>query len=226
MGRLCPFAAARDGGEMNELYIEQELQKGLWEPNQRDLRPGNRGQTCLHKAASNNRLGVVQILLKGKVNPNAKDLDGKTPLHEAASRGHDRVVTLLLSFGGDHLKLDNLYQNALHKACFENEPDVVRSLLLHNSRQKDKVVWKRYIDAEDKLGWTPLHFACRQGGIASSRILLESGAKVNTVNKFGSTPLHDAYKSGEMELVKLLIAKGADRSTLDNRGKTPAQYQY
>mmetsp|Transcript_88088 Transcript_88088/g.234209 ORF Transcript_88088/g.234209 Transcript_88088/m.234209 type:complete len:457 (+) Transcript_88088:4897-6267(+) len=55
-------------------------------------------QTALHLAASDGNYEIMQLLLKANANPNATDLDGKTPLN-CVSRGKKRCQTLLLQHG-------------------------------------------------------------------------------------------------------------------------------
>lgn len=55
------------------------------------------GQSCLHYAASRDRLDVARVLLDKGAEVNARDKMGSCPLHRAASRGHVKMVQLLLS---------------------------------------------------------------------------------------------------------------------------------
>ena len=71
-------------------------------------------------------------------------------------------------------------------------------------------------------GWTPLHFAARDGYKEIVELLIAKGADVNAKdNDGGTTPLHHAASYGRNEVVELLIAKGADVNAKDNYGGTP-----
>jgi hypothetical protein len=72
-------------------------------------------------------------------------------------------------------------------------------------------------------GWTPLHLAAAFGTPESVRLLLESGASVNTVSKNPQTnqPLHAALALGRNpETIRLLIEAGADPNARQTGGYT------
>jgi len=59
-------------------------------------------------AAENGHDAVVKLLLDiGKVDPHAKDRDGRMALHWAAWKGHDAVVHVLLESGKVDADADN-----------------------------------------------------------------------------------------------------------------------
>ena len=51
------------------------------------------GETGLHRAAENNAIQVVGLLLKAKAKVDAADDVGQRPLHLAASAGYTEVAT-------------------------------------------------------------------------------------------------------------------------------------
>ena len=56
-------------------------------------------------------------------------------------------------------------------------------------------------------GYTPLHYACREGHIDCVRLLLDRGAIVDSRTTAGNaTPLHRAAFTGRDEIVRLLCA--------------------
>ncbi|MEQ6342905.1 MAG: ankyrin repeat domain-containing protein [Gammaproteobacteria bacterium] len=75
--------------------------------NKADVNAGNNeGYTPLHGAVSygknDTRKTVVEILIKGGANVNAKTTrDGETPFHKAIARGDVEIVKLLLNYGAD-----------------------------------------------------------------------------------------------------------------------------
>lgn len=70
----------------------ESLLVGGANPNEMD----GRGETPLHVAAAEGRVGTVRVLLaRPDVDPNKTAVDGKTSLHVAAERGHVDVVTCL-----------------------------------------------------------------------------------------------------------------------------------
>jgi len=77
------------------------------------------------------------------------------------------------------------------------------------------------VNARDKNGRTPLHWACRGVHVELAQYLLENGADVNAADTNGVAPLHWAAMTGDATLVKLLLDRGADPSARDADGDTP-----
>ncbi|KAI4464129.1 ankyrin repeat-containing [Holotrichia oblita] len=109
---------------------------------------------------------------------------------------------------------------------------------------------RHYVNAEDQLGRTPLHYAASNGNTELVQLLLESGACTECKFKYsegrrvrrsgdnywkwnrlfmaltppdiwGRTPLHLAAKAGHVEIVRLLIENSADVNAEDTKGITP-----
>ncbi|KAK9737004.1 Ankyrin repeats (3 copies) [Popillia japonica] len=109
---------------------------------------------------------------------------------------------------------------------------------------------RRYVNAEDQLGRTPLHYAASNGNTELVQLLLESGActeckfkcsEARSTRKsgdnywkwnrlfmaltppdiWGRTPLHLGAKAGHVEVVRLLIENSADVNAEDSKGITP-----
>jgi ankyrin repeat protein len=67
---------------------------------------------------------------------------------------------------------------------------------------------------------TVLHAADYYGQLNVCRLLLDWGAKVDSVDKCKETPLHLAAQWGHVSLVKLLVVRGADVRLKDDYGQT------
>ncbi|EPZ33867.1 ankyrin [Rozella allomycis CSF55] len=78
------------------------------------------------------------------------------------------------------------------------------------------------VNALDKSGCTPLHWACRSGYKDIVQLLLSNGCLPNTqLNKMGDTPLHLASYGGHSEIAKILLqCTDINTETLNNEGKT------
>ena len=76
------------------------------------------------------------------------------------------------------------------------------------------------MNEKDRIGWTPLHFACRSGHTATAVALIERGASVNEKSQFGWTPLHWACGNGRSATAIALLENGAvglnDRNIFEN----------
>ena len=55
---------------------------------------------------------------------------------------------------------------------------------------------------QNKLGTTPLHYACLNGHIEVCRLMVGMLEDKNPQNMFGDTPLHQAAKAGHFEICK------------------------
>ena len=127
-------------------------------------------------------------------------LTGENKLNIASALGDPNMVV----FMRDEYHMDVNYQDeygwtALHWACYKNQIEVVKTLVIRKSDID--------INIKDLNGITPLHEACYQGNIEIVDILLDNGAKVLVPNGFGSTPLNDASCKGHKDIVRKLLAK-------------------
>lgn len=79
------------------------------------------------------------------------------------------------------------------------------------------------INATDKYGSTPLVSTLFSGDsrIEMETLLIQLGAKLDTIDIFGDTPLHVAANSQAVEAAALLIKNGADVNAKNKRGETP-----
>ncbi len=78
------------------------------------------------------------------------------------------------------------------------------------------------IDATNKYGLTPLHWAAWHGSADVVEILLANDANIHAkCKKAGMTPLHYAAAFGRKDIAEVLVAKGADINSKNKRGGTP-----
>lgn len=70
-------------------------------------------------------------------------------------------------------------------------------------------------------GFTPLHFAAREGQLEVARLLLDAGADVNAPAADGKSPLNLAIYNGHYTLAELLIDRSADVNLADAEGFPP-----
>lgn len=94
---------------------------------------------------------------------------------------------------------------ALHKAAFNGQLDICRTLL------------DRGVDASaaDRSQFTPLHEACQAGHARVCELLIEHGADLEAKDCDGQTPLFQASRFNRPEAAGVLLKEGAD---LDARG--------
>jgi ankyrin repeat protein len=71
-------------------------------------------------------------------------------------------------------------------------------------------------------GYTPLHYASREGHVNCVAMLLEHGSDVAAVTTAGrATPLHRAAFTGRLDVIAMLLDANADASAVDADGETP-----
>ena len=158
-------------------------------------------------------------LIEKKVDINAKDDNGYTPLHRAAEAGNTAKVWALIANGAKatvNAKANNGW-TPLHWAAY-NGNTAVATLLLANGA-------KATVNAKNNIGETPLHWAALNGHAAVATLLIDNKADINAKTTglllAGYTPLHRAAQNGHKDVATLLIAKGAYVNAKNNDGKTP-----
>lgn len=155
------WAAHWDDGATAELLIRARANANL---------ANDFGMTPLSRACTNGSAAMVQRLLEAGANPNTRIGTGETPVMTCASSGNVDAVRLLIARGADvNATEPSQNQDALMWAAAERHPDVVRLLIEAGANPQ----------AHTKKGFTALHFATREGDLATTRQLLAAGVNVN-----------------------------------------------
>uniref|UniRef100_A0A665WJ70 Scaffold protein ILK n=1 Tax=Echeneis naucrates TaxID=173247 RepID=A0A665WJ70_ECHNA len=76
----------------------------------------------------------------------------------------------------------------------------------------------------DDHGFSPLHWACREGRSSVVDMLIMRGARINVMNRGDDTPLHLAASHGHRDIVGKLIQCKADTNAANEHGNTPLHY--
>jgi ankyrin repeat protein len=180
---------------------------------------------------------TARILIEGGADVNAVDKSGDGALSLAAWRGKSAFVDLLLAKGvrlpepgprwnglvfqsasqglttlflrltdkTQSLKdLEGAAEYLLYAAAAGGSAEIVGTLL---DKGLDPARPNRY-------GWTPLHYAARDGRTDAARILLERGAPLDVRTIMGQTAYNVAQERDMKEVAALLAQKGADRSAI------------
>ena len=216
--RVTPLHAALDKGhvEVTHLLLQNGADVGTRDDHYR---------TPLHLAAEYRDPEVLRSLINHNANPNAQNEDQETPLFMASRMGRLEAARLLLDHGADINHQDSLGRTPLHIAAENGHYEVARLLLDYgaddNAPEKDSQTSSQTslhlvdnlavaqsplkrgaeVDARNKMGCTPLHFASRQGHQGLMQLLLEHHADVLARNHEDQTFLDIAWARGHKEIV-------------------------
>jgi len=127
---------------------------------------------------------------------------------------YDIAKATLKEFGIDATDDDG--RTALINAVIENKPDFINWFVDNGAN----------INAQDKIGYSVLHFAGQNILVGLAKYLLENGANPNLQDIHGNTALWTSIfnaklPTDEQGVVKLLLKFGADPDLINKHGKTP-----
>mmetsp|Transcript_49473 Transcript_49473/g.117734 ORF Transcript_49473/g.117734 Transcript_49473/m.117734 type:complete len:640 (-) Transcript_49473:141-2060(-) len=131
-------------------------------------------------------------------------------LTDAVNAGKAAVVRQLLQHS-DSKDGEVWSKNTMLRAAYENRSAAV-SALIENGVSPN---------VQDDLGYTPLHWAVRQGHELVVRMLVDHGADVNALNQDGATPLHLAAEGNMGSITTFLIERGASPTAMTLDKRTP-----
>ncbi|KAJ5807643.1 hypothetical protein N7447_011099 [Penicillium robsamsonii] len=178
-----------------ETIVRLLLQRGRIDVNAKD----HFGQTLLIRAARQQHMGVVRLLLDHGASIDAHDTCGWTALWWAAERGSETVVQCLLDHDADFYIQDHYGWTVLMRAAEKGHHGVVRLLL---NRGADP-------DALDHGGGTALMGASGRGHEVVVQLLLEYGVDLNVKTHSGWSALWLAAEKEHQSVVQLLESAGA-----------------
>jgi ankyrin repeat protein len=196
-----------------------------------DAKAANRyGITPLYLACENANPAIIERLLKAGADPNSTSTEGETALMTVARTGVVAAAKVLLDHGAKVDAREEWHgQTALMWAVNEEHPAMIRELIAHGAdvnAVSNINKWERQNTAEPREKWlpsgglTPLLFAARQGCVECEQVLLDAGAKINTVDPDGISPVLIAIINGHYDAAGFLLNNGADPNLADETGRT------
>ena len=144
--------------------------------------------TGLHRAAANGSLMEIRSLLAERVNPNHRDLAGRTPMHVAAFGAGHEAVRALVAGGGDINALENDRYDVITIAAVKDDVRMVK--LAIELGGNPKMITSRY-------DGTALIAAAHLGHTEVVGELIAAGAPLDHVNNLGWTALMEAVVLGD-----------------------------
>ena len=182
--------------------------------NQRD----KNGFMGIHWASFHGHYACVVALLsaKDRIEVNAIDNLGGTPLMKASQKGNTPVVKLLLDNGANENMKDHKGQFALHYASDKGHTDCITMLL---KSQKTNIN-----ESATPLMYTPLHMSVQNNEEEACRCLIELGADVNCIDSSQRTPLMLSCLNGHPDIARLLLDKNAHMDSRDSHRRTALHF--
>lgn len=152
-------------------------------------------------------------------NINLKNSDDATPILLAVRSiaKCSKPLETLLGRNADPTIPDKSLATCLHFAAASHNKEMCDLLL----KQRPGIP-KVDVNAEDTIGETPLHWACKWPNAPKALIelLIRKGANVNAQDKASQAPLQEACSVGNVEVVRLLLRKEADIADDDEERDT------
>lgn len=168
----------------------------------------------------------VRDRLRAGDDPNARGMDGRTPITFALASPRDLPKADLLWDAGARIDLwDHFGLHPIHwttRSVYRDDVHCLQWLLDHGVGPNEAVRSSTELQFHP-IGWHPLHIAVGEGSLAAASLLIERGADVNARAADDATALHVAAGQYRVykRLMRLLLDEGADLNTADRDGATP-----
>ncbi|XP_018652716.1 putative ankyrin 2,3/unc44 [Schistosoma mansoni] len=190
------------------------------------------GFTPLHLAVKHSHLETAKYLLLSGADMNAVGRNGLTPLHLATHYGCLPMVQLLLEHKASPVSQAKNGFIPLHIAAEKHLVDIGKLLIeatvdSNNKNKKNTNANGGYgVDGgccsiQSRNGFTPLHLACQDGNEKMTKLLIDSGSKVNALAKNGLTAMHLAAQEDSVKAAELLFNAGSELDLKTKAGYTP-----
>ena len=153
---------------------------------------------------------AVGKLIAGKVDVDAADEGGSTPLIHAAYLGKEAIGLALVKKGADPLIRNARNDTALIYAGARGCAALAAALLERGADPRGK----------DYYGASALTYAVREGMADAVRVLLAHGADPDEKDKDGVTLLMEAGAKGDEEAVRALLQAKAAANAVNKDGRT------
>lgn len=204
-------------------------------------------RSCLHVAAMNGKLYLLEICTKHGANVEGTDAYGRTALHYATMNGFTDCVSFLLTRQTDIECRDHDGFSPLIYAIMNGHTHCVEILIQANANIEPRhagdhiplslachfghtdIALMLYNQGAKNLpnaeSLYPLHLAARQGHAELCRVLSQNKQDLDKPDKYNTwTPVFWAANDGHVDCVRILINAGCKVNAKDENGKTALYY--
>ncbi|KAJ6239911.1 ankyrin repeat-containing protein [Anaeramoeba flamelloides] len=194
-----------------------------------------------------NKINVMEFLLKSGLNPNLENRNSLNGLHLTAKHSLNKIdqqlimFKLLIDYGCDYNKFNNKHKTPLMYLLSKSiSPSRVIDFYIKNNldllseRNKDnendnvnsdddEINKKSISKIKHKNKSNELHYLCKNGSALESDIqhFLDLGLDINAQNHKKESPLIIAIKKKNYNPAIVLFKFGSDLCVVDNNGDTP-----
>ena len=150
------------------------------------------GANTMGEAAMSGNTEILRVLLANDADANLANLEGETPLMVVARTGNVPAAELLLEYGADINAREQWGgQTAAMWAASQQQPAMLESLIAHGADIDMKGaarLWDHTMMNEPRPkdmnngGFSPLHYAAREGCTECIQGLAKGGADLNAID--------------------------------------------
>ena len=187
-------------GRLSEV-VDKLLARGAPVKGGKHVRP-------LTDVAAGGLLSIVCKLLVHGADVNDHDQHRGTALQAAAAAGHESIVKTLLERGALTDIAGDFWAPALHSAAYCGHPSVVQMLLDHDPPADVNAPGTRR--SNGRYFGSVLHNAAFSGNLATMKLVIQSGGRINERSGTYGSPLQAAIVSDNALAVEHLLENGAD----------------
>jgi ankyrin repeat protein len=182
----------------------------------------------LVKAAKENKLSLMDELLRSGAGLEDLGMWDNTPLLVACTYGHAEAALKLIAQKANVRAKNEHGATPMHYAAVEGMQDVVEALLSSVRTEGGELetaklvtcehvkVYNRHLDAYAQR--TPLSSAAESGFVEIAGVLLGAGAQLEEADADGRTAVWLAARHARLAVLRLLLQQGADPGRKDAKG--------
>ena len=165
------------------------------------------GITPLHVAAGTGSLAILKVFEKMFGESHPKDEFGRIPLHYAAQNGCYITCSYMLAKLDDKNVKDNAGLSLLHFAALDGKLTLYKLFVEDFVELIPKSLLGTKSNPKSLLGYTPLHFAARNGHFKLFQFIFEKEEDKNPISNVNFTPLHYAASGGHLKIFEFVKGK-------------------